>query len=63
MKLENPYKEYVVCDDCGYTVPVPTELIPETEEEKVSFPFLIPVIVAAVIAVGGAVMVATKKKK
>lgn len=18
MKLENPYKEYVVCDDCGY---------------------------------------------
>ena len=51
------------CDDCGYTVPVPTEMIPETEEEEVSLPFLIPVIVAAVIAVGGAVMVATKKKK
>lgn len=51
------------CDDCGYAIPAPTEMIPATEEEKVSFPFLIPVIVAAIIAVGGAVMVAAKKKK
>ena len=51
------------CDDCGYTMPAPTEMTATAEEEKVSFPFLIPVIVAAVIAVGGAVMVASKKKK
>lgn len=51
------------CDDCAYAMPAPTEMIPVQEEDTVSFPFLIPVIVAVVIAVGGAVMVASKKKK
>ena len=51
------------CDDCGFAIPAPTEMIPATKEEEVSFPFLIPVIVAAVIAIGGAVVIAAKKKK
>lgn len=51
------------CDDCGHNMPAPTEVIPAVEEDNVSFPFLIPVIVAVVIAVGGALMVAYKKRK
>ena len=50
------------CDDCAYAMPTPTEMIPAEEEEKVTFPFLIPVIVAVVIAVGGTIVVAAKKK-
>lgn len=50
------------CDDCGYAIPAPTEMIPAEEEEEVTFPFLIPVIVAVVIAVGGTAVVANKKK-
>ena len=52
-----------VCDDCGHTVTAPAEQIPAQQEETGSRPFLIPVIVTIAIAVGGTVLVATKKRK
>ena len=48
------------CDECAYAM-TPSEAVASPAEEKVSFPFLIPVIAAVVIAVGGVVL-ATKKK-
>lgn len=50
------------CDDCGYNMPAPTEMIPAEEEDKTTFPFLIPVIAAVIIA-ACTVPVALKKRK
>lgn len=49
------------CDDCGYAMPAPTEMIPAGEEVEASFPIAIPVIVAVMIA-ACAIPVAIKKK-
>lgn len=51
------------CDDCGYAIPTAAETQPSAEGGGDTFPALIPVIVAAVIAAGGAVTALVKKKK
>ena len=50
------------CDDCGYAMPTPTEMIPAEEESKAAFPFPIFVIAAVVIAAGGIAAVTARKK-
>ena len=48
------------CDECGYVLAAPAaEGTPE--EEKVSFPFWIPIVAAVIIATGG-LFIATGKK-